>query len=199
MALSNLDYQLRLSSTFKNTVHMENVFYYQANTDGSSFDLYTAWIVEVFPKIKAVQSEDVSSYKVSIINLVNEGDFYENPVEGQGSRLGSSVSPWDGWYFRYYRTTREVNNGRKTFGGIAEIDISDGQPTSGAVTLLQELGDVLQNVLNSDLANYSPSIAKTKLVPQVGDPSKMRRVPDTLFPVERVSFEEISHQVSRKF
>lgn len=204
MALSNVDFChiLYLEDTV-NSIQMSNVFYYKADLGFSSTaeNLKDAFNNDIVVPLLDVLSASTRLTRQYVFNLVEEDDFVDvgySPPFFSGTRSSIQMPPFVGWYFRYVRPTRDVRSGRKTFGTIAEGDVSNGVATGAIVALLVALETALEQPITTGLGNYNPCIAKTTLVPNPSPPPDFRRVPITLYPIDSVVYERVSTQNTRK-
>jgi len=197
MTLTIYDYQLILKSTFK-SVSCVNTFWYQLNGPGNAGQLATAFVTEVLPAIVAVQSADVVYNSIVVNSLFTLEDFFSGSVSTAGTRGNDSLPAFVGWYFQLHRPNRIVHNGRKTFAGVAELDVTDGVATATILALLDTLETVLITPFAVGLlAEAYLSIAET--VPYTNpDTGKTYNVPDTLWNVSDVEYKRVSTQNSRK-
>lgn len=200
MALTDDDYQLILYSLTRGTIEQSNVFAYKCtSTPPSALQLYDAFVDNVLTPIANIVSSDTVFTRIYIKNMVDTDDFFDTSTSVPGARSGSSMPPFVGAYFRYFRPNLTVHNGRKTFGSIAEGDVADGIATSAFVILLTALSDVLQSVIYSSGGDeFTPCIAKTERITNPSPPPAERVVWETLFPITSVAYVKISSQNTRK-
>jgi len=198
--LTALDYCIILTSVWNDTHVLKNTFYYKSTgIGGDASTLASAFIADILPAwIDTITAATVLS-DVYVFNLVEEADFFNADPATAGTRGTSDMPTFVGWYFRYFRPSRAVGNGRKTVGVISEGDVADGVATVTAEGFLQTLAGVLQTPVTGLFSTeWTPCIARTEEVPQEGDPTKMKRVPAELFPIERVEYVKVSSQNTRK-
>lgn len=198
MAITDKDYRLVLYSIFKSSIVGSNVFHFQRGLTGDAIDLQETFEAVILPDIQAVVTEDTIFNRIYCINMDDDADFIDVAINEPGLRTGAPLPYFCTWTFRYFRPTLDVANGRKAFGSIAEVDVADGLPVAGLVTLLNALAITLQTPLSGANGFYQPCIAKTHLIEDPEDPEEEIRVPLTLFPISSVAFTRVSTQNTRK-
>lgn len=198
MALTANDFSIVLTLVVK-SVTCKNVFWYKTSDECVAGELNAMFLSDVLPDILAVLSSEVTATTLYTYSLTDVENFETIGITGGVGLRGSDVMPiFNGWYFLYHRTSRLVNNGRKTFAGIAEVDVSDGVALATPLGLLEDLGVTLGSVQNIPIGKTAiPCIAKTVEYTNP-ETDKTYRIPETLIPVNTVTYERISTQNSRK-
>lgn len=198
MALTVYDYRVVMSYYVK-TILCKNTFWYTAAVESDATILANAFSDEIMPAIFAILANDADALSLSVDNLGDPDDFYLGlPANHSGGRGTDVMKQYNGWYFRYNRATRSTANGRKTFGGVAEADVTDGEAVAGALVLLDALEVVLETpFMGSDSTTFSPMIAHTEPYTNP-ETDKTYRVPVGLFPILNVEYVGLSTQNSRK-
>jgi hypothetical protein len=192
---------LKYRETGTSVNEFDNVFAYQITSGGGdTFDFNTKFLADVLPDIAAVVSVSTIFYELYTINLDNPVDFALATFNTLGGRSGDYLPRYNAWAFRYARTTRDVNDGRKAFGMVAETDQVNGAANGAVITLLSTLATQLTVDLVTVAATYRPRIWRRAGVygPYTGVPPVGTTYPDTFYPISVVSYRQLSTQNSRK-
>lgn len=104
-------------------------------------------------------------------------------------------SPQTAWSFQLIRLFRTTRHGSKRIAGVPEGLVQNGFATSAALTLLEDVADVIDNVPNVDFGTAETMtlrsvIAKTPIFPAT--------LPSVFNPVSSVAYRGIGSQNSRK-
>lgn len=198
MTLTDADYQVVVTGLMKG-IECKNTFWYQADNTGSvSGDLYTEFENTLLPSIANILSSDFVFTYLSVINLADIEDFTIGSVSVPGVRPSDSLPVFVGWYMRYFRPTRLIHDGRKTFAGIAENDVLDGVLISSQNTAMATVvADLAGSLDPGNGVLYYPCIAQTV---EFTNPTngKVYRRPDKLWHTAGVAYVKVSTQNSRK-
>lgn len=186
-------YEVKTVFSYLGVVAMNRYYYSQISTDDpTTEDLANAWIEDVYPSVKAIQSSEAALVQVVCINLDNPVDFYETAVTGAvGDRSANGSPPFTSWTYTLFRNDRTFRPGRKAYVGVAEDDIQNGQPVAGIVAALDAVADALG-------ANIAPTG-----FPGVFRPRLLRYVPGVgvvdSCGITGAAFRAVSTQNTRKF
>lgn len=202
MAITNQDFQLTLSMTYR-SVPCTAVFWYhkfQSHSVNDSQTLLTAFDALVLDNIAALLNTQVSFDNLTAINLVDMNDYSEmTPTHTVG--LISSTSPgptFVAYKFRMVRSTRAGRHGYKRFPGVAEELIAQfASSASGLVaTAAPLLCTALAAMISAGGQDFFPGIPQRDLV-TLPDGSQ-EYVLINLNPFTTVVFEGLTTQSSRK-
>lgn len=198
MALTALDYSVVLTYEVKG-IECKNVFWYKSEVTTTASVVAAQFDSEVLLPILSILSSDANMISTYCYNLVTLSDFDTNThTTLNGDRTGLSMPVFVGWYFQYVRTTRETSHGRKTFAGIDETDVSDGEATLTIAPTLAAVATALASpFIIGAFAACDPCIAKTEEYTNP-DNGKIYRRPVELFPINSVVYRRVSTQNSRK-
>jgi hypothetical protein len=128
----------------------QNAFVYEMTAGlGGADQLNNAFSAGIVPLISAVTSDQYNMIDEYTINLDDPADFDTLPESTTGGTSGDYLPIFNAWEFEYTRTTRAINNGRKSIGIIPENLSTNGEATSGALTNLGTLATALQGVITS--------------------------------------------------
>lgn len=178
---------------------MQNVFGYQQldGLEGSS-ELANEFIEENLPSILAIVSEQTTFTGVSCINLNDPTDFASITLTGNaGEGNGDPMPPFVSWTFEYVRADRTVRNGRKAFGLVPEVGVTDGVVDPAWVTFVNATATALAGDLDSegDGSSWRPRIYRRPGTYSSG----VVAAPGAMYPIQTVSYSSVSTQNSRKF
>lgn len=177
-----------------------NVYYFKAQAGGTptAEDLNNAFNLISVGAIMNALHNSMTCEKLETFNLINPADFHTLPISTSGARTGEFLPNSNCWAFQLVRPTRDVRNGRKSYGRIAETDCVNGEATStGATPILPILTTLasqlalIQFVPSTGLAGYKICIPHSVL-------TAGKYVLDTLFEASSVAYKRVSTQVSRK-
>lgn len=209
MALIDL-YQLVHNFT-EQGVKMVNVYHaLRANSGETAVSVADSFVATIVGDIRAWQSNDVSNQDVVCFNLGDAEDFATQDLAGLlGLRSGVKSPTFLSGAIRFPSTNRNIRSGHKRYGGSMETDYTDGALEAGAITLLEDLGDVLLgNWLASSDSHHVANYIIIQRVCDETDPVTGKclkyRLPEVegeekyYQPVTRLVKAEITSQVSRK-
>lgn len=172
-----------------------NVFAYEA-TDGfpAAVELAGAFISDVVPALQACVASPTQIADVEVINLDDPTDFAVTTIGVVGTVVSQYLPRFNGWEFEYLRGTREVHNGRKTFGLVPEPYVTDGVIDASAVSSIEALELALESavVASGATSTYIPRIWRRAGVYVGGT------FPDTFYPIYGVEYRRVSTQNTRK-
>lgn len=193
MAINDF-YKLETIYSYLNGVVMNRYFYRQqagSNTDAQYPAL--AWLEDVYPAIKAVQSDQMVLLQLRCINLNNPIDFHEESVVGAaGDLTGDPMPPFVAWRFKLNRESREFRPGRKAIGGVTETSVTAGVAAATILPDLEDVADALAANINYTAA--PGNVFTPYLVRELG------MLPPLEFtPVTGAAYVEVSSQNTRKF
>lgn len=178
-----------------------NVFAYeQAAAGGTALDLIDGFRALVLDDIKNAVHTSTSFFGLECVNLDNPADFASSSLLDTGTRTGNLMPYFVSWGFKYIRTTRTVQDGKKRFGLLSEDDQNDGVPIGSILTILADLATALGNNIITATSVYTPRIWRRAGVyaPYSGDPPVGTTYPDTFYPINGVAFTAITTQNTRK-
>lgn len=192
-------------------VRMVNVYHaLRANSGEQAPDVSDAFVASIIADLRAWQSIDVDNLDVVTFNLGDFEDFHtQNLVGLAGLRAGVKSPTFLAGGVRFPSTNRLIRSGHKRFGGSLESDYTDGELTAGAITLLEDLGDVLiGNWLASSDSHHVANYIIVKRICEETDPVTGKcikyRLPESdaelkfYQPNTRLVKADITSQVSRK-
>jgi hypothetical protein len=172
-----------------------NVFAYEA-TDGtpSSIELAAAFTNTVVDSLRDAIASTTQIATADIINLDDPTDFYTSSIGVAGTVVAQYLPRFNGWEFEYQRGTREVHNGRKTFGLVPENYATDGvlDPSGAAAIAALELS------LESTISPTSPTSSYTPRIWRRAGTYASGTFLDTFYPIYGVLYRRISTQNTRK-
>lgn len=151
MAIADGDIiQIRLTSAFNGQV-CENVYYYQA--DGAAGDpaIYAlasqAFEDGVVDAVVPFTSVNYIANRISIKNLTNDLDIFEEAINVVGQVPGDSLPAYVTMTVKLQRTTALTRNGSKRYSGIAESIV-----TAGELNLLPSQRATIANAHSASLS-----------------------------------------------
>jgi len=191
-------FQLTLRSTDSiNHLDVQNVFAYEQtfSTQGANA-LVVGFVDNVLPYIAAILSNATVFVDIVCINLDDLSDYVTQTLGGDGDVGGDAMPPFVAFEFEYVRTTRAVNNGRKSFGLVPESSVANGVAVAGVVTALETLEGALLGPLTETISGaiYKPMIWRRPGTYSSGTVS----APGAFFDVADVNYRAISTQNTRK-
>lgn len=205
MALTQFDYGLVCTIYDSDGNPYVNSWFFkaQAGFAGNSQDLYNAFGDSLSARIEAILHTSMDGVMhLSAFNLTLPADFFEDDYAGWsgGIRTGEYMPDYVGWAYRLNRPTRDVRNGRKTFGRISEGDVLDGVAYGGGATpvttalaaLATELSGVIEKA-SAPATNYKVCIPKSVL-----NVTTQKYELTTLYEASSVNYVRVSTQNSRK-
>lgn len=173
-----------------------NVFAYEGGVGGSTAaDLADAIGTSMVSVIVPITAAAITYDTCTVVNLDDLSDFAIRTINTTGSVGGQVLPKFNAWAYRYYRATREVANGRKSFAGVPEAYSDNGNPSDSTVVgLLDDLAEFLGNDLEGVGAGitYIPRIWRRAGIYASGTDT------DTFYPISAVGFMRISTQNTRK-
>jgi hypothetical protein len=147
-----------------------NVYYFNrfAGT-GSALALALLFESEWLPLIQAVQSTDIDTTGLNVINLGDLADFTFVPEASAGLRTGDSLPIFNGVGFTFKPSTRAVRPGSKRIAGLSESDTTRGRITNGGeLTAIENLRLAYESDLTGGTDGFEPVIVKRVKTPVVG-------------------------------
>lgn len=194
--MANGDIYQLIDHQFVNNQEIMNVYYYVAvgdNTDAE--DLKDTFESVMLPAITAVQHNGLVHTQIDVINLDNDADFGEFPLDPNvaGQITGGAAMPsFVSWTFKLHRETRATRNGRKSIAGVEEGQTGGNQPVPAAIPALDILAGFMGNPMSNGLGDqYAPVIYGKETGPPSNLPVRVNNVADA-------SFSHLSTQNSRK-
>jgi len=196
MAIGN-HYTVTLTSDFSVLGELQNVFVYEQTAgSGNASTLAEAFQSDVLAAIVNIISGNTTYTQLDVINLDNTSDFHTMALTEVGAIAGEALPPFVTAAFEYVRADRAVQNGRKSFGVIAESSQSNGFATPDYVTAC----GLVATALESDVEDTATS--------SLWEPVIWRRpgtyasgvvtAPGEFYPINGVVFKRISTQNTRK-
>ena len=176
---------------------IQNAFVYEQTAGiGAASHLNGAWVLHQLTEFLAVCSSQYSLDGLQTINLDDLDDYNNAVVDFPGAVSGEYLPIYNAWAFRYYRTTRAIQDGRKAIGIIGEGDQENGVPL--ALTLGR-----LTTLANKFLADFDDIPTGSTYTPRLWRrpgtySSGVVSAPGLFYPVGDVTFERISTQNTRK-
>jgi len=173
----------------------DNVFAYEGGAGApTAADLASAIGVSLVSVLVPVTSSGVTYDSVTVINLDDPTDFAVQPVGVTGTVSGDCMPKFVAWAFIYFRGTRAVANGRKSFPGVPESQVQNGAPASGVDALLDDVAEFL----SLDIEGVSPTNSYIPRIWRRAGTYEGGTFPDTFYPVQSVGFRRVSTQNTRK-
>jgi len=174
----------------------DNVFAYEGGSGSCiATDLADAIATSMVSVLLPITASAITYDRVIVINLDDLSDFATAVVGDVGAVTGQVLPKFNAWAFEYFRGTREVANGRKSFPGVSESQSDNGLPADATVVgLLDDVADFL----GADLAGVAPA---TTYIPRIWRRAGVYAsgtFPDTFYPIAAVGFKRISTQNTRK-
>lgn len=107
----------------------------------------------IIGKVRSLQNQGVNFVDIEARDIYSDLDFYTRPfassTNGQG--LGEGMSPVMAYGFRTSRTRRDIRRATKRFVGAEEGNVAQaGVLTSGVLTVMEELADLMEEPLTYD-------------------------------------------------
>lgn len=172
-----------------------NVYYYESQGDGDIVgDLRAAFIEDVLPQLRALQTQQVTHVRIDTLNVTTGLDYeeYTHPSPLNGNQSGETSPSFVAWGFRYNRASRDSRHGYKRIPGVGEGAIADGVPVAGIATPIANLAASLQIAIGDSTGGptYLPRIVRRTGVAPLET--------YTAFPVQSVGFVRVTSQVSRR-
>jgi len=165
----NTIYQLTHEQAF-GAEKIANVYYFNrfAGT-GNSLALALLFETEGLPVIQAMQSVDIDTTGINVLNLGDLADFAFVPEASTGARTGDSLPIFNGVGFTFKPTTRAVRPGSKRIAGLSESDTTRGRVTNGAeLAAIETLRLKYETDLTGGTDGFEPVIVKRVKEPVVG-------------------------------
>ncbi len=174
-------YQLTVQGVASNQ-QVNNVFHYVTTSllasNQEAFDLNTEFSTEVLPFITAVLHLSYQAQTIYTIAPQAPDVFAALPFSPNtqvGVRTGEALPLFASWGFEVLRQRRDIRNGYKRFGPIAEIDQTGGNPTTNALNGLNNLKTAMNTALD---LNFSGNTSTATMVVV----KRVRYNPDPLRP-----------------
>lgn len=173
----------------------QNRYYYKQislEEDNEAEDVQNAWLLGVYPAMKAVQADDAVLFQIYTINLMNPVDFIESPITGAtGDLTGPPMPPFVTWTYKLNRNDRTFRPGRKAVVGVTEDRVTEGVADASIIDDLNDLAVAFGDILVTPIAGAS---MRPNLVREVvGLP------PSASCQVTSAQYVAVSTQNSRKF
>lgn len=140
-----------------------NVFWYEGAAGGVATDVANAFIADVLPDIRNVQTDDVVYDRIVVEELNDVADFAEVSIVSSGAIVGTALPAFIALGFRLNRTTRLTRHGQKRFAGIAESDIENESVVGTTNTNIPALETALAQVISLAGGDYQPVIMERVL------------------------------------
>lgn len=164
-----------------------NTYFYQVSDDGVDATLVAdAWVAQVLPEVRGLQSGDVLHVEVRVRNLFNHADATIIPTGLAGTLVLASADTLpthDAVGFKLVRASASTRHGQKRYAGIPETYHTDGQYTGAPIaTAFAALAAALQEQLVDtvgSLANFAVPIIVGRIAETVAGKTTYR-LPDAL-------------------
>lgn len=178
-------------------VAIQNQFIYEL-TDGTgtamAFGDY--WEANVLPSILGILSSATVVDDLYVVNLDDPSDFHVTVSGATGVVGDEAMPPFVAFEFEYVRTTRAINNGRKSFGLVAEGSVTGGVISGATATAAAALADLLGSNLTDVVG---PKTWAPRLWRRPGTyASGVVSAPGLFYPVQEVNYRRVSTQNTRK-
>lgn len=176
---------------------IQNAFVYlQQEGTGNAARLNVAFVAAIVGAILAVSSDQYVIDDVLTINLDDLDDYDTETIADAGESSGQHLPIYNTWYFEYTRTTRAIQNGRKAIGIISEPDSENGNATTTALVLLNNLANALAGELDDPVtvSSWRPQLWRRPGTYSSGVVS----APGLFYDVDDVLYRKISTQNTRK-
>lgn len=204
--------RMKLKGKWNGVVETNNIFYFQVTTLASGdveSSLHNAaqgfWetIHAALLIITAQQqkyTEIVAESLDADANLINGESYFIPDAMSTGGDTGESLPPADAWTFKYVRPSSIYRHGFKRFPGVPETDNSNGLPSTGVVSSLTALGNLLGTPFHfwADVAGVSTDsggLITPFLVQKVLNGDIVS--PAVFYEPSAVVFDKIGHQDTR--
>lgn len=143
---------------------VKNVYYYRSQIgDGTAGLLAAAWLANVLPAVRAIQSVFVSHDLIQTENLNDLSDFslFALTSNNDGVVTGEVLPAFNSWGFKLNRATRETRNGAKRIAGVAEVNNSNGEAQTAFLATLNDAAIAMGDPIVDALSNqYEPVIVR---------------------------------------
>jgi len=156
MAVAGDVAKLTVSATYLGQM-CQNVFFYRiqdAPTETWYEGLAFEFLAEVLDAIREVQATQYVYTGISIVNLFNAAELYEEPlaVTGKLTAAANTLLPsYVSLSFKLLRSNTFVRNGRKQIGGLPEVLIDGNSLAAGYAGQVASIDVALAEVLNPGL------------------------------------------------
>lgn len=144
-----------------------NVFFFrQTSSAGTAEGVVKAFEDTWQPSILAIQHERMRHVSIECVNLFTVDDFATMTYaanEKPGTQIGDMFPIHDAVTFRLVRTSRDIRNGYKRFGGIPENAAVDGTITNPDYILsVNALASLLEGSIEDedDLMSFEHVVVK---------------------------------------
>lgn len=204
-------YNLVLRAQANNNV-LENAFQYETGSllpsNEEAGDLINKFVADTFPKIR-VLAHSVTIYERCYVTAPFTPDVFALglfPPGTAGTAAGEAMPRFNAWGFICPRRRRDIANGGKRFGVVAEGQQTGGLPVAGALTLLNALAAQMNLALALDWGTGS-SAAQPIIVKRIKYTTPKGKTayrlptgtdPYEFYAADRWAFDELTTQNSRK-
>lgn len=178
-----------------------NVFAYEVTAGtGNTADLNTQWRSDILPDLLLVIHQSTEFYQLNTYNMDNPADFNLLSFIELGLVNGERMPYFVAWEFRYVRSVRGINDGRKAFGIVGETNVDNGAANSVALSQLGIIQSLLYDPLVGATGTYTPRIWRRagNYAPFSGTPRVGTPYPDTFYSISDVRYQRVSTQNTRK-
>jgi hypothetical protein len=156
-------YYLVHNQTWYGQQVINKYWYRQTTSAGDAQGLTQAWIEDIYPLVKAIQTVDVVHLTVAAYAYDNLTDFFNASLLSEtGALTGDPGRPYEAYAFRLTRTTRETRHGQKRYAGVSDDLVTQGVPIAAQITRLAALQAVLDDTITAgaSLGSYEPVIVR---------------------------------------
>lgn len=149
-------------TTVYNDTEALNVFYYWNGTNTPVLDLagvLSAFDAKVFPDIANIFNVGTSIGTMEARDVFGSTpDKFKVPSVGAGTVVGEIVNNFTACRINLLPTTKETRRGYKRFGGISESSVAGNGLTTAFKTVVEGVGNLLDDDLTVGAETYSPVI-----------------------------------------
>lgn len=189
-------FRIILSATLLDQ-EVKNVFHYQATTVDSldspfATALLTAFVDDVLPAIRAVQSEGVQYGFVDVQNLNDLSEFQGLQLNFTGDIPGQTATSFAAWSFQLNPFSKAIRWGRKSIAGVNEVSL-DGNDAAPAI-----IGDLLTlDIALGAILTLAGGSQCFPVVARIPTPEVLPYIPFAVG-VSDVIFRGVGSQLTRK-
>ena len=181
----------------RNGQQIDNVFCYEQTAGtGDASELVFQFGEEVYAPIMNILSVYWVPIQIVAYNLEVPTDYATRVTSVTGTVTGEAEPSFVGFAFEYVRTSRVFNNGRKTFGPIAQADVLQNGPSDDALTRLEALATELNSPIE-DIGTGSSWVPRIWRRPGTYA-SGVVAAPGAFNAPQAVIFRRVSSQNTRK-
>lgn len=170
-----------------------NVFHYSVTVDpgstSSALSIANALNSNILSPCTLVQSDQYAWTDVQAKNLMNVADFGDVSAPNVGAVSGDAMPSFVGWGFQLNRQLSISKNGRKTFSGVPESLVTNGDADPSAAVPLANIAVAIGQAIIVSGVHYAPIIWRR---PDALHPT------GTSFPVSGAIFKRVTTQNTRK-